>query len=441
MNISVVGLGKLGLCTAACFAAAGHVVYCYDHDGCIRDEVTAGRCPIAETGLPELLKIARPSLHVVDTYDACVVRSDATLIIVPTPSETDGRFSNASVIRVLEGLSPSLKAKTDFHIVAIVSTVMPGSSEQVFRPLLEQHTGKRCGFDFGLAYNPEFIALGTVIRDFLNPDMVLIGASDERTSQLLQKLYRSTVESKPIIAAMSLVNAEITKISLNCFITMKISFSNALGALCEKVPGADVDSITLALGADRRVGERCLKNGLGFGGPCFPRDNLAFQSFSKEFGDRALLAEAIEEINLRIPGRLQRCIETHLSPPARVALLGVSYKPGTHVIEESQSLLLAKSLLASGYQVGISDPKALDSAGRALEGLADSFVNPYDCVRGADAIILMTDWEEYRSIDWRRVATAAAPGALVLDSWRIARKNDMSSFNYFPLGVGPQTRI
>jgi UDPglucose 6-dehydrogenase len=313
---------------------------------------------------------------------------------------------------------------------------MPGSSNSVFRPLLERLTGKRCGIDFGLVYNPEFIALGSVIRNFLNPDMVLIGASDERSGAILAELYRSTCKTDPIIAVMSLINAEITKIGLNCYVTMKISYANALAAICEQVPEADVDVITAAIGADTRVGSKYLKGGLGFGGPCFPRDNIAFQSFAEEFGAEAVLGKAVVAINNAVPRRLHRHIAAHSTPPAKVGVLGISYKPDTHIIEESQSVMLVQSLITAGYRVAVHDPKAIDAARELFGNTVDYSNDPYSCIAGASAITLLTDWPAYRELDWHRIANITAPQAMVLDSWRIAADVDMTPFTYVAVGLG-----
>jgi len=436
MNISVIGLGKLGLCTAACFASAGHSVYGYDLNDHFRNELKSRRNPIEETGLTELLESAWENLHIVDSYETALLASDITLVIVPTPSLPDGRFNNDYLIKVLEGLAPALKARNSFHIVDVVSTVMPGSCDAIFSPLLEQATGKRCGIDFGLVYNPEFIALGSVIYNFLNPDMVLIGASDAHSGSAVRQLYASTCKTKPTMAVMSLANAEITKISLNCYVTMKISYANGLAAICEQVPGADVDVITAAIGADSRVGSKCLKGGLGFGGPCFPRDNIAFQAFAEEFGAEALLGKAVVAVNNSIPARLFSRISSHCAPPARVALLGLSYKADTHIIEESHSIMLARTLVAAGYQVALHDPKALDAARALLGNSVICCADLYECLTGAAAIALLTEWPQYRDLDWQRITELTAPGSLVLDSWRIARNSDMSSFTYVPVGVG-----
>jgi UDPglucose 6-dehydrogenase len=244
MRLSIFGLGKLGLCTAACFAARGHTVMGFDLNPDLMAALQARQNPLRETGLDELLSQAWPHLTVTDDIAALVTGSEVSLIIVPTPSQPDGRFSNRLVEEVLEALGPVLKKKPDFHVVDVVSTVMPGSSEGVFKPLLERLTGKKCGRDFGLVYNPEFIALGSVLHNFLNPDLVLIGASDDRSRDLVRELYLDACDNSPHIAAMSLINAEIAKLSLNAYITLKISFANELAGLCERLPGADVDVIT-----------------------------------------------------------------------------------------------------------------------------------------------------------------------------------------------------
>lgn len=436
MNISVIGLGKLGLCTAACFASAGHHVYGFDLNDHFRSELKSRRNPIEEPGLSELLEFAWETLHIVDSYDAAIEASDATLIIVPTPSLPDGRFTNEYLIKVLEGLSPALKTKHGFHIVDVVSTVMPGSCDSIFKPLLEQTTGKLCGADFGLVYNPEFIALGSVIKNFLNPDMVLIGASDERSGAMVRDLYASTCKTNPTMAVMSLVNAEITKISLNCYVTMKISYANGLAAICEQVPGADVDVVTAAVGADSRVGSKCLKGGLGFGGPCFPRDNLAFQAFAEEFGANAVLGKAVVSVNNSIPERLFQKIAQNCPAPAKVALLGLSYKADTHIIEESHSIMMAKALVATGYQVVVHDPVALATARQVLgSGVAYS-EDIYECMIGAAAIVLLTDWPQYHNLDWKRISGFAAPGTLVLDCWRILKHTNLPTFKYLQIGIG-----
>jgi len=388
MNISVIGLGKLGLCTAACFASKGHRVTGVDTNQHVLNQLRLKQCPIDEPGLEKL-----------------------------------------------ESLAPALKKKDSFHVIDVVSTVMPGSCDSRFKPLLEKMSGKVCGADFGLVYNPEFIALGSVIKDFLNPDMVLVGASDKRSGDMGKELYLSTCESSPDIKVMSLINAEIAKLSLNCFVTMKISFANELASICEKVPGADIDAITDALGSDTRIGPKYLKGGLGFGGPCFPRDNQAFQALARESGVEPRLGPQVVAINNSVVDRLFDIISKNTNPGDKVALLGLSYKPGTHIIEESQSIMLAKRLVDSGFVVSVHDPKAISAAKDALGDSVGYFDDPYECIKDAAGIILLTNWQVYEALDWKLAGILAKDRAFLLDSWRTLKGMNLRSFRYQGLGT------
>lgn len=438
-NISSIGLGKLGLCSAACFASKGHHVIGVDSNSRHVDALREGRCPIDETGLPALLAQCGHNMEFTTDYGYAVHNSDITLITVPTPSNSDGRFSNACVEAVLDRIAPALRAKATFHIVGVVSTVMPGTSERIFKPRLESLTGKVCGRDFGLLYNPEFVALGSVIHDFLHPDLLLIGASDERSGQTGRDLYSSVVESQPYHAVMNLTNAEITKLSLNCYVTMKISFANELAAICERIPGADVDVVTTAIGADARVGRKYLKGGLGFGGPCFPRDNLAFQRCAEDAGTRAHLSPRVVEVNREIVNRLLGMVDAHALSGSTIALLGLSYKPGTHIVEESQPVMLARRLLDAGYVVRMHDPKALGSVSEALGGRGVYCDCPYDAVAGASVAVMLTPWAEFSRLDIERLEDRAGPSPLLIDCWRIYRDIPFRKFTYQAFGTAGQS--
>jgi UDPglucose 6-dehydrogenase len=438
MNISVIGTGKLGLCTAACFASRGHRVIAVDMNERVIHELKAGRCPIKETGLEELLKRARVNLEfTTDTADS-VMRSQVTMIIVPTPSGKDDRFSNEYVEAVMAAIAPAIRAKSEFHVVDVVSTVMPGSCDGNFRGLLEKLSGRVCGRDFGLVYNPEFIALGSVVHDFMRPDMVLIGSSDDRSTEMIRQIYLSTCENSPHIAAMSLLNAEIAKLSLNCFVTTKISFANELSAICERLPGADIDAITAALGHDSRIGNRYLRGGLGFAGTCFPRDNAAFQAFTKDAGYEANLSKATVAVNNGVIERIFNIISKKVPAGGSVVLLGLSYKPQTHIVEESQSITLAKKLAGTGYTVRVCDPQAIQEARKALGESVVYFENPYDGACGANAVVLLTCWPEYPKLDWDRLEAGVTKGAILIDCWRELKNRPLNRFDYVGLGLGQQ---
>jgi UDPglucose 6-dehydrogenase len=435
MNISSIGLGKLGLCSAVCFASKGHRVVGVDSSERHIDALNNGQCPIDEPGLSELLDGCRQRLEFTVDFGYAVRNSDVTLITVPTPSNPDGRFSNAYMETVLGRIAPELKAKKTFHVVGVVSTVMPGTCEHVFKPTLEKLTDKTCGRDFGLLYNPEFVALGSVVHDFLHPDMLLIGASDERSVRVAEELYAPVVESNPHYAITNLTNAEITKLSLNCYVTMKISFANELAAVCERVPGADVDVVTSAIGADSRVGRKYLKGGLGFGGPCFPRDNLAFQRCAEDAGVQVHLSPHVVTVNAEVVRRLSAAVSEHAPSGSTVALLGLAYKPGTHVVEESQPVTLAERLLDAGYVVRMHDPKAAEGASATLQGRGVFCNDPYDAASGAAVVVLLTNWPEYERLDIERLEKKAGPSPLLIDCWRAYKNVSFKKFAYRPFGT------
>jgi UDPglucose 6-dehydrogenase len=434
IKISVIGLGKLGLCTAACIGSKGYEVVGVDNDVSLLESLKKHLCPIQENGLAELLESSFKRLSFTQDYQTGVLGTDVTLIIVPTPSGPDGAFVNDCVTAVLREISPALARKKDFHVVDVVSTVMPGSSQKEFIPLLEKTTGKKCGVDFGFAYNPEFIALGSVIRDFLNPDLVLIGASDEKTGEIMRHLYAGLADSQPQISVMSLIDAEITKLALNCYVTMKISYANELSRLCEAIEGADIDAVTSALGADSRIGRRCLKGGLGFAGPCFPRDNTAFQTLASRYGVNLFLPPQVVKANDFVVEHLFEKITARVEPASTIALLGFAYKPGTHITERSQSLILMERLLDAGYRVAAHDPAAIEPALRHADRVT-LYRNPIEAITSAAGTVLLTDWPEYAKIDWDALDKKLKEPIYLFDCWRTAKHFSFSKIIYLPTGI------
>ena len=289
-------------------------------------------------------------------------KSDASFVIVPTPSDSTGFFSNRFVLQAMESLGEALRDKKGYHMVVITSTVMPGTTGGEIKAALEAASGRKVGPDLGLCYNPEFIALGSVVRDMLYPDSILIGESDAKAGDMLQTIYLQMCENKPPVQRMNFVNAELTKISVNTYVTTKISYANMLADLCDRLPGADVDVVTRALGADTRIGGKYLKGAMGYGGPCFPRDNVAFAALARKIGARADVAEATDRINNHQIERLTSLVAKFAKAGTRIALLGLSYKPQTPVVEESHSVKLAARLADAGYIVSVHDPLAQDAA-------------------------------------------------------------------------------
>ncbi len=436
MRISVIGLGKLGMPMAAVLAHKGHTIVGVDVNPQTVAAVNQGKAPVNEPGLQEMIDRNRDRISATSSIEEAVLSTEATFIMVPTPSEPDGRFSLRFVMSAAEHIGPVLAKKQEWHLVALSSTVMPGSTDSVLRPALEQLSGKKAGQDFGLCYNPEFIALGTVIRDMLNPDMILIGESDARAGDVLEQLYRGVCDSKPSFNRMNFVNAELTKLSVNTFITTKISYANMLAQVCETLPGADVDVVTSAIGCDTRIGQKYLKGALGYGGPCFPRDNLAFAALAGANGVPALLAEATHDLNRRQIPRLAEKILARLPEMGTAGVLGLSYKPGTDVVDESQGLQLAQALLRAGARVVVYDPAAMENARRQLAGRVTFATSPAECAAQADVLAITTPWPEFRNLapgDFQRDGHMP----VILDCWRILpRERFEGMVEYLTLGCG-----
>ena len=255
-----------------------------------------GLAPVEEPGLQELISTSADRLSAT-TDLAAAADGDLTVLLVPTPSDERGAFSNAFLLEAIERVGNGLSGRDAYHVVVVASTVMPGSCERELLPALERASGRRVGDSLGLCYSPEFIALGNVIRDMLEPDMVLIGESDARAGDVLERLYAGVCENDPPFRRMTLVNAELTKIAVNTYVTMKISFANTLADMCERLAGSDADGVTDALGLDTRIGGKYLRGAIAYGGPCFPRDNKAFAVLARELGTDAPLAEATDSVN------------------------------------------------------------------------------------------------------------------------------------------------
>jgi UDPglucose 6-dehydrogenase len=435
--ISVVGLGKLGVCLAACAASKGMWVTGVDLSPRTVALVNEGQPPVLEPGLPEMIAANRERLKATHDMSLAVAESAITFIVVPTPSEPNGAFSLRYVAHAIEEIGRSLRNKNDYHLVVVVSTVLPGSTEFGILPLLERSSAKTCGVDFGLCYGPEFIALGDVLRGMLRPDFVLIGESDPPAGSLLENWYKGFCENRPPICRMNWVNAELTKISVNTYVTTKISFSNMLTAICERLPGADVDTVTNALGLDSRIGRRYLTGGLGYGGPCFPRDNQALAFTAKTLGCRATLAEATDAQNRSWCASVVSRISSIVPRDKKIGILGLSYKPGTNVIEESQALAIARGLAAQGYRLVVFDSYALDNVRLVLRDEVSYASSAAECLDLAEAVVIANPGEEFsklRGIDFRQ----REEPVVVFDCWRILQHElpRCHWVKYVPLGVG-----
>jgi len=434
-RLSVLGLGKLGAVMAAIFADKGFSVSGVDPDPDVTGAINDGRAPVEEPELADYIARNRERLKATADTVAAVRETEATFIMVPTPSGADGTFRSDYVLSCCESIGRALRDKPGYHLAVVSSTVMPGQTGNEILPLLERVSGKKCGPDFGLCYNPEFIALGSVVRDMLNPDMLLIGESDERAGTMLESIYRRVCNGNPPAVRMNFINAELTKISVNTFVTTKISYANMLAEICGRLPGADVDAVTGALGRDSRIGGKYLKGAMGYGGPCFPRDSVAFAAMARQLGLEATLAEATHEINQRQAPRLGDLILDLTPAGATVAILGLSYKPNTGVVEESQAVVLARYLLSFGIRVQAYDPQAMPNARRELGERVRFASSLPDAVSGAAVIVIATPWEEFKELK-PSMLTLSKGRPTVIDCWRILNRREFERrCTYLQLGM------
>lgn len=415
---SIIGLGKLGASMAAAIASRGFEVIGVDVNRRAVDLLNAGHAPVQETGLESLVAANRARLRATLNHSEAVLNSDVSFVIVPTPSDERGAFSLQYAESAFREIGAALRQKHSYHLVVMTSTVLPGSMRHGLLPIIQQESGKQCGQNFGLCYSPEFIALGSVIRDFLNPDFTLVGEFDRGSGTALEACYAEILESHPPCHRMSLENAELTKISLNAYVTMKITFANMLGDMCERIPGGDVDVVTAALGCDGRIGRKYLTGALGYGGPCFPRDNVALAFVAKALGTRAQLAEATHQYNRGIAHKVIQRLRPLIRHGATVAVLGLAYKPQSHVTEESQGILLAKALADAGARVLAYDPLANESASMELRNHVVILNSPAECLRDAEVVLITTPDPEFRALTASDFSSTRSPVTIV-DFWRI----------------------
>jgi UDPglucose 6-dehydrogenase len=416
---SVIGLGKLGASMAAAIASRGFEVIGVDVNETSVRLMNEGHAPVSETGLEELIAANTRRLRATTSHEEAVLASDISFVIVPTPSNQQGAFSIQYAAWAFKAIGRALKRKNEYHNVVLTSTVLPGASRYGLLPVLEAESGKKCGPDFGFCYSPEFIALGSTIRDFLNPDFTLLGQFDDRCGEHLEKCYEDILERPAPCRRMTLENAELTKIAVNTFVTTKIAFANMLAGICETIPGGNIDVVSDALGLDTRIGRRYLTGALGYGGPCFPRDNVALAWFARARGVAASLAQTTDAANRSLADRIADQVRNLVGQGKTVAVLGLSYKPKSHVIEESQAINLARALASTGARVVGYDPLANAAARTALAYHAVVVDTMKDCVSGADCVVVSNPDDEFKSLTAEMILTNGQTRALVIDFWRI----------------------
>jgi UDPglucose 6-dehydrogenase len=398
---------------AATFAQRGLKVVGVDIDPEKVAKINSGQPPVEEPLLAQTITSGRDRLVATTDYHQAAA-TDATFFIPPSPSLPDGSFSNEFLLRAMQPVAKAVReAGKRGHLFVCSSTTTPGAGDGVLIPMLEKETGWQCGRDFGYCYNPEFIALGNVVKGLLEPDLVLIGESDPTSGGALEELYRRYNCNQPRIARMSVISAELTKISVNSFITMKISFTNQLRAIADRFPKADIHAILDAIGSDSRINHKYLRAGLSFGGPCFPRDNRLLAFAARQVGVTAPLAEAADVVNEFTKNDLLEQIKATAAKTDTIAILGLAYKPDTYITEESAGLFLAQKLKRQGYRVVVHDYGAKPENSPSLhefEVLNDLGTLPQR--KDITLAVLCCPWPQYRSLKF-------APDAKVITPWKV----------------------
>ncbi len=412
MNISVIGTGYVGLVSGVCLAEKGHRVVCVDIDPHKVAQTNQGIPVIFENGLEALLKKNISSrFNATTDFERAILETDLSIIAVGTPFDGD-QIDLSYIQEVSRQIGETLRKKHAYHVVVVKSTVVPGTTEGVVLPIIEQASGKKAGSDFGLGMNPEFLREGMAVEDFMNPDRIVLGGVDERTLDRLQELYR-VFEGVDIVRTTP-KTAEMIKYTANAVLATMISFSNEIGNLCAALGGIDVVDVMKGVHLDKRLcpimpdGQRIipqfttyLEAGCGFGGSCFPKDVKALIAHGKKAGHPMSLLESVIRVNENQPQQVLNILKDHLPDlkGRRLAVLGLAFKPETDDMRESPAIPIITQLLSAGANIQAFDPVAQDEAKKLFGDNCITYCETLShAIAGVDAVILLTRWEEFRKL-------------------------------------------
>ncbi|MER3463974.1 MAG: UDP-glucose 6-dehydrogenase [Chitinophagaceae bacterium] len=401
MKIAVVGTGYVGLVTGTCFAETGNTVCCVDIDQKKVEKLSGGEITIYEPGLEKLFQrnIKEERLSFTTVLADGIKDAEIVFLALPTPPGEDGSADLKYVLGVAEEIG---KLLTDYKVLVNKSTVPVGTAKKVFDAVRKNYQG-----EFDVVSNPEFLREGVAVEDFMKPDRVVIGTRSERAKKLMNDLYAPFVRQGNPVIFMDELSAELTKYAANSFLATKISFMNEIARLCERL-GADVDMVRKGIGSDDRIGKRFLFPGIGYGGSCFPKDVQALVRSSHEIDYDFKILEAVMEVNeeqkLYLLPKIKAYFDNNLVGK-HFALWGLAFKPNTDDIREAPALYIIKALLGEGATVTAFDPEAMENAKRTINGVINYAESQYDCLDGADALIIVTEWNEFRTPDFEKIST------------------------------------
>jgi len=434
MRIAMIGAGYVGLVSGSCFSDFGHDVICIDKDAEKIARLRNGQIPIYEPGLEALIasNVTAGRLAFTTEAAAAIREADAVFLAVGTPSRRGDGFADLSfVYEATREIAPELR---DFTVVVIKSTVPVGTNDEVDAIIRKL----RPDADYAVVSNPEFLREGAAIEDFKRPDRVVVGTDDERARRVMHELYRPLFINETPMLFTGRRAAELIKYASNAFLATKITFINEMADLCERC-GADVQEVARGMGLDRRIASKFLHAGPGFGGSCFPKDTAALTAIGQRHGAPIRIVETVIGINDARKRAMADKIVAACGGSLRdktVAVLGLTFKPNTDDMREAASLVILPALEAQGARVRAHDPQGMAEARRLMPGL-ETAADPYSCVEGADAMVILTEWDQFRALDLDRVK-AALRRPVVVDLRNIYTPADMTErgFTYVSVGRG-----
>ena len=432
MRVAMIGTGYVGLVSGACFADFGHVVTCVDRDASKIDRLHEGEIPIFEPGLDELVakNVREERLFFTTEAKDAIAGADAVFIAVGTPSRRgDGHADLSYVYGAAEEIADLMDG---FTVVVTKSTVPVGTGDEVERIIRE----RRADADFAVVSNPEFLREGAAIKDFKIPDRVVVGTEDERAMEVMRELYRPLFLNETPILFTARRTSELIKYAANAFLAVKITFINEMADLCEAV-GANVQEVSRGIGLDNRIGRKFLNAGPGYGGSCFPKDTLALTKTANDHGSPVRIVDTVVEVNAaRKKAMATKVIEAMGGDVSgkTIAVLGLAFKPNTDDMRDAPSLDIIPALQAAGATVKAFDPEAMDEAAHLLENV-EFTGSPWSAIEGADALVIVTEWDQFRALDLARVKDALSDD-VVVDLRNIYDPADMArrGFSYTSVG-------
>jgi UDPglucose 6-dehydrogenase len=441
-NISVLGIGYVGLCTAVGFASKGYNVIASTHDAEKAAKINKGIPPFHEPNLQKLLEetVQNGRLKcLTNQTEKAVLETDLTFNAVGTPSRPDGSIDLQFIEKSTHEIGKALKQKSTYHVVVIKSTVVPGTTQDIVKPILEKESKKKCGSGFGLCMSPEFLRQGSAFKDTMHTDRIVIGEYDKKSGDFLENLYKDFYgKNTPPIIRTTLSTAELIKYASNSLLATKISFINTMANLCEKIPGADVKTVATAMGLDKRIGPLFLNAGLGYGGSCFPKDVKALIAHSKNLGYRLELLEAVENVNKAQPLKAVEFCKELLGnlKGKRVAILGLAFKADTDDMREARAIPIVNQLLEEGANVTAYDPVAVPNAKAIFKNKIHYAASTNECLKNADCCILVTEWDEFKKLKPEDF-TKNMKQAVLIDGRRIYDPEEFSKkMKFAAIGLG-----